>query len=123
MTDIPLFSGARAPQRCVDPLPLYCISRRRSGEAPLLGSRIVSPTPEADGDRPPHQAPAPESLAGAPPGSVPSGGTPSRAARAGRAIRGLAVDITPLRSSSDFRLLRTAGLLSQTGRQFTLTAV
>jgi predicted MFS family arabinose efflux permease len=63
---------------------------------------------------------------GAPPATEPppAPGRPgSRAARAGRAIRGLAVDVTPLRRSRDFRLLWLSGLVSQTGRQFTITAV
>ena len=41
----------------------------------------------------------------------------------GRAIRGLAVDLSPLKASRDFRILWMASLVSQTGRQFTVTAV
>jgi len=38
-------------------------------------------------------------------------------------VRGLAVDITPLRSSRDFRLLWTGELISETGSQITLVAL
>jgi MFS family permease len=77
---------------------------------------------EGDRDPPSVQGGLAESGPGAPEGAAiaPRG---SRAARAGRAIRGLAVDVTPLRRSRDFRLLWSAGLVSQTGRQFTVTAV
>src|SRR5437016_1846427 len=60
---------------------------------------------------------------GAPHQGVVSPGAGSRAVRAGRALRGLAVDISPLKASRDFRLLWGARLVSQTGRQFTITAV
>jgi MFS family permease len=78
--------------------------------------------PEADPDPPRTE---PDALAAGP--GAPEAAAPrlagSKAVRAGRAIRGLAVDITPLRRSRDFRLLWSASLVSQTGRQFTLTAV
>src|SRR4051794_22412150 len=45
-----------------------------------------------------------------------------RRAVAGR-VRGLAIDITPLRRSRDFRLLWGGELLSQIGSQFTLVAL
>ena len=45
-----------------------------------------------------------------------------RRAAAGR-VRGLAIDITPLRRSRDFRLLWGGELLSQIGSQFTLVAL
>jgi MFS family permease len=41
----------------------------------------------------------------------------------GRALRGLAVDVTPLRRHRDFRLLWTGQLISETGRQMTRVAV
>jgi hypothetical protein len=37
-------------------------------------------------------------------------------------LRGLAVDITPLRASRDFRLIWTGLLVSELGYQFTLVA-
>jgi MFS family permease len=46
-----------------------------------------------------------------------------RLARAGAAIRGLAVDITPLRRYRDFRLLWIGELVSMTGRQITVVAL
>jgi MFS family permease len=46
-----------------------------------------------------------------------------RLARAGAAIRGLAVDITPLRRYRDFRLLWIGELVSTTGRQITVVAL
>ena len=46
-----------------------------------------------------------------------------RLARAGAAIRGLAVDITPLRTSRDFRLLWSGELVSTIGRQITIVAL
>jgi transmembrane secretion effector len=48
---------------------------------------------------------------------------PPRLARAGAAIRGLAVDITPLRRYRDFRLLWMGELVSTTGRQITVVAL
>jgi MFS family permease len=48
---------------------------------------------------------------------------PPRLARAGAAIRGLAVDITPLRRYRDFRLLWIGELVSTTGRQITVVAL
>ncbi|HEX9236903.1 MAG TPA: MFS transporter, partial [Actinomycetota bacterium] len=48
---------------------------------------------------------------------------PARLARAGAAIRGLAVDITPLRQSRDYRLLWFGELISLTGRQVTVVAL
>jgi MFS family permease len=41
----------------------------------------------------------------------------------GRAVRGLAVDVTPLRRSRDYRLLWFGELISETGRQITAVAV
>src|SRR6266540_1916892 len=46
-----------------------------------------------------------------------------RLARAGAAIRGLAVDITPLRRYRDFRLLWLGELVSTNGRQITVVAL
>jgi MFS family permease len=46
-----------------------------------------------------------------------------RLVRAGAAIRGLAVDITPLRRYRDFRLLWIGELVSTTGRQITVVAL
>jgi MFS family permease len=48
---------------------------------------------------------------------------PRKLARAGAAIRGLAVDITPLRRYRDFRLLWIGELVSTTGRQITVVAL
>ncbi len=45
-----------------------------------------------------------------------------RRALAGR-VRGLAIDITPLRESRDFRLLWGGELISQVGSQFTMVAL
>src|SRR5690349_8692624 len=57
-------------------------------------------------------------------GSGPEGGPPTaRLARAGATLRGLAVDITPLRTSRDFRLLWAGELVSTTGRQITIVAL
>src|SRR5438477_13192928 len=47
----------------------------------------------------------------------------SRTARARRALRGVAVDVTPLREHRDFRLLWTGELISETGHQMTRVAV
>ncbi len=47
----------------------------------------------------------------------------TRRARVGRAVRGIAVDITPLRRYRDFRLLWTGELISETGHQMTRVAV
>jgi MFS family permease len=44
-------------------------------------------------------------------------------ARAGRAIRGLAADLSPLRESRDFRLLWWGELISDTGQQITRVAI
>jgi len=46
-----------------------------------------------------------------------------RLSRAGAAIRGLAIDVTPLRVSRDYRLLWSGELISTTGRQITLVAL
>jgi MFS family permease len=46
-----------------------------------------------------------------------------RRVRAGAAVRRLAVDITPLRSSRDFRLLWLGQIVSITGRQITVVAL
>src|SRR6266496_4454099 len=46
-----------------------------------------------------------------------------RLSRAGAMVRGLAIDVTPLRRSRDFRLLWTGQLISLTGRQITTVAV
>jgi MFS family permease len=45
-----------------------------------------------------------------------------RRARAHAAVRALAVDVTPLRASRDFRLLWGGLLVSETGHQFTIVA-
>src|SRR6266540_6734955 len=47
----------------------------------------------------------------------------SRAARLGTALRGLAVDVRPLREYRDFRLLWGGELVSETGHQMTRVAV
>jgi len=46
-----------------------------------------------------------------------------RLTRAGAAIRGLAIDVTPLRESREFRLLQFGQLISLTGRQVTVVAL
>jgi MFS family permease len=46
-----------------------------------------------------------------------------RIGRAGELIRGLAIDVTPLRRSRDFRLLWLGQLVSLTGRQITTVAL
>jgi len=51
------------------------------------------------------------------------GRTAPRVTRAGAAIRGLAVDITPLRRSREFRALWFGQLVSVTGRQITVVAL
>src|SRR5437773_5116374 len=51
------------------------------------------------------------------------GHAPGRLSRAGVAIRGLAIDVTPLRVSRDFRLLWGGELISTTGRQITTVAL
>lgn len=51
------------------------------------------------------------------------GHAPGRLMRAGGAIRGLAVDLTPLRISRGFRLLWTGQMISLTGRQITQVAL
>jgi MFS family permease len=58
-------------------------------------------------------------------GERPGGGPVrrGRARRVGRAVRGLAVDVTPLRRSRDYRLLWFGELISETGRQITMVAV
>ncbi|MFL5797912.1 MAG: MFS transporter [Actinomycetota bacterium] len=48
---------------------------------------------------------------------------PTRAARVARTLRGLAVDVTPLRRHRDFRLLWSGELVSETGHQMTRVAV
>ena len=53
----------------------------------------------------------------------PSGQPGPRLSRAGAALKGLAIDITPLRASRDFRLLWIGELISTTGRQITLVAL
>jgi MFS family permease len=52
-----------------------------------------------------------------------SGQPAARLSRAGAAIRGLAIDLTPLRASRDFRLLWAGELISTTGRQITVVAL
>ena len=53
--------------------------------------------------------------------AAPDPGT--RTARARRALRGLAVDVRPLRQHRDFRLLWTGQLISETGHQMSRVAV
>jgi MFS family permease len=48
---------------------------------------------------------------------------PSRMARAGARIRGLALDLTPLRESREFRLLWLGEVISHTGRHITVVAL
>jgi predicted MFS family arabinose efflux permease len=48
---------------------------------------------------------------------------PSRLARAGSRIRGLALDLTPLRESRQFRLLWLGEVVSHTGRHITVVAL
>lgn len=48
---------------------------------------------------------------------------PGRAARSLRRARSLAIDLTPLRTSRDFRLLWLGEIVSETGSQFTLVAL
>jgi MFS family permease len=48
---------------------------------------------------------------------------PSRRARAAARIRGLAIDLTPLRASRDFRLLWLGEIVSHTGRHITVVAL
>ena len=47
----------------------------------------------------------------------------ARLSRAGAAIRGLAIDATPLRTSRDYRLLWIGELISLTGRQISVVAL
>ena len=54
---------------------------------------------------------------------VPGSSIPPRRSRTASLIRGLAVDITPLRRSRDFRLLWFGQLVSNTGRQITVVAL
>ncbi len=46
-----------------------------------------------------------------------------RLSRAGAAIRGLAIDVTPLRASREYRLLWVGELISTTGRQISVVAL
>ncbi len=46
-----------------------------------------------------------------------------RLSRAGAMVRGLAIDVTPLRRSRDFRLLWTGQIISMTGRMITTVAL
>src|SRR5918996_221891 len=48
---------------------------------------------------------------------------PSRLTRAGARIRGLALDLTPLRESREFRLLWLGEVVSHTGRHITVVAL
>ena len=52
-----------------------------------------------------------------------AGSQTSRLTRAGAAIRGVAVDVTPLRRSRDFRVLWFGQIVSLTGRYITLVAL
>src|SRR5215211_4159761 len=52
-----------------------------------------------------------------------TGPPPTRATKAGALLRGLALDVTPLRQSRDFRILWIGELISLTGRQVTLVAL
>jgi MFS family permease len=62
----------------------------------------------------------PEGGAGRDPGELT---TRARVARVGRAVRGLAVDLTPLRTSRDFRLLWVGEIVSEAGHQVTRVAI
>jgi MFS family permease len=64
------------------------------------------------GQMDPEEAPAPA-------GDAP----PSRAARMGTTLRGLAVDVSPLRTYRDFRLLWSGELISETGHQMAHVAI
>jgi MFS family permease len=64
-------------------------------------------------DQPPDEDPA----------DAPHEKDPSRLGRAGRALRGVAIDLSALRVSRDFRLLWLGGLISITGRQITFVAL
>jgi MFS family permease len=48
---------------------------------------------------------------------------PTGVRRVGRSLRGLAVDVSPLRASRDYRLLWFGELISETGRQIAVVAV
>ena len=48
---------------------------------------------------------------------------PTRGARVGKSLRGLAVDIAPLRASRDFRLLWGSGIVSEAGHQMAHVAI
>src|SRR5439155_16050267 len=48
---------------------------------------------------------------------------PGRRRALTRRVRGLAIDVSPLRASRDFRLLWTGVLVSQIGSQFTVVAL
>ncbi len=50
-------------------------------------------------------------------------GTSPRLARAGAAVRSVAIDLSPLRASREFRLLWVGELISTTGRQITIVAL
>jgi MFS family permease len=71
-----------------------------------------SPPEESDPPEPSHPVEPPE-----PPGP------PRGLSRAGAVVRGLAIDVTPLRQARDFRLLWMGQLISLTGRQITTVAV
>lgn len=62
-----------------------------------------------------------------PRGAGPEGDEPaevvSRGARVGRAVRGIAVDLTPLRASRDFRLLWFGEVVSEAGHQVARVAI
>src|SRR5438270_1306510 len=51
------------------------------------------------------------------------GHQPGGLRRAGGAVRGLTIDITPLRESRDYRLLWIGELISTTGRQISVVAL
>ncbi len=57
------------------------------------------------------------------PDEATAGPRPSRTARMGQTLRGLAVDVSPLRSSRDYRLLWSGELISETGHQMSHVAV
>jgi MFS family permease len=73
--------------------------------------------------RPPGQPEDDDPIEEAIEGEAPEEAARPGLARAAAALRGLAVDLTPLRESRDFRLLWLGELVSTTGRQLTVVAL